>query len=428
MRPSSLGGALLASTLGWSSFLILGAALLLQLGHALTPSLAGVSRIHHAFRQAGTGARTRRISAVSSFQSNQDDDDPSSSSSSLFHFHDRLSDCVCLVTGASRGIGKGIALELGAQGAIVYITGTSSSNKSNNNKNDEPGTVQETAEEINALPGPGQGIAVLCDHSQDDQVQALFQQIEREQGRLDILINNAFRLPSGGVQMLYKKFWEQGPEVWDTLHTVGLRSHYVASCYAMPLIFQGQEQGPPRKHLPRPFIGMVSSFGGLCYTFNTAYGVGKAGVDRLAKDMAVELRDKDISVVSFWPGLVDTERTQKSVANGEWDQYVKLPLDHAESPRFTGRAVVHVALDPQNLAQKSGTYQVVAELAQDYGFDDPATPGRVPPSIRSLKFLLPTYGFNAQIKQQLPPDYEKYIPDWKLPFWVMAQGQPPASE
>ena len=327
----------------------------------------------------------------------------------------RLSDCVCLVTGASRGIGKGIALELGAQGATVYVTGTSS--RTNNRDGEGPGSVEETAETINEMGGTG--IAVICDHAVDEDVARLMERIDREQGRLDILVNNAFRLPSGGVDQLYKKFWEQGTSSWDTLHTVGLRNHFVATCYAMPLLQKARDD--PRQHLPRPFIGMISSFGGITYTFNVIYGVQKAAVDRLAKDMAVELTPENISVVSFWPGLVDTERTQDLVQSGEWEKYVQLPLDNAETTRFTGRAVVAVALDSDNMA-KSGTYQVVAELAQEYGFTD--IDGTVPPSIRSLKFLLPTYGFDDTLRKQIPVDL---IPDWKLPFWVMAQGAPPPS-
>ena len=346
-----------------------------------------------------------------------DDSTVSMELSSSFNNNKRLlKDCVCLVTGASRGIGKGIALELAAQGATVYITGTSTTTTAKTDTQSDPGTIQETAEQINQLGG--KGIAVCCDHSQDDQVQALMDQIAREQPTgLDILVNNAFRLPAGGVERLYGKFWEQGPEVWDTLHTVGLRSHFVASCFAMPLMLQAKQH--PKQHLPRPLIGMISSFGGLTYTFNVPYGVGKAGVDRLAKDMAKELRPEDISVISYWPGLVDTERTQVAVANGEWDKYVKLPLDNAETPRFTGRAIVATALDPDNLKTKSGTYQVVAELAQEYGFTD--VNGNVPPSIRSLQFLIPSYA-----SDQFPAAWMDKIPDWKLPFWVMAQGQPPS--
>lgn len=326
-----------------------------------------------------------------------------------------LENVVCLVTGASRGIGKGVALELGAQGAIVYVTGTTTSAASSSIADTPPGTIEETVEQISALGGIA--VAVRCDHSNDDEVQKLMNRIDREQGRLDILVNNAFRLPSAGVEFLNKKFWEQGPEAWDSIHTVGLRSHYVASCYAMPLMFKSREQRS--KRIPRPIIVMVGSFGGLTYTFNVAYGVGKCAVDRLAKDMAIELAHDDICVVSVWPGVVDTERTKLSVANGDWDKYVGVPLDNAESPQFTGRAIVALATDQGNM-KKSGTYQVVAELASEYDFTDIS--GMRPPSIRSLRFLLPSYAFDDATRGKVP---NWLIPDWKLPFWVMAQGRPP---
>jgi dehydrogenase/reductase SDR family protein 1 len=336
----------------------------------------------------------------------------------------KLEGCVCLVTGASRGIGKGIALELGRQGAIVYITGTSSGTQASSgapytstNAESGPGTIEETAEQVTASGGTG--IAVLCNHGIDTDVQQLMQRIDEEHGRLDILINNAFRMPKGSVEGLNKKFWELDIEVWDNLHQVGLRSHYVASHFAMPLLLKSARAKKKPAGLARPLVGMIGSFGGLTYTFNLPYGVGKAAVDRLAKDMAIEVKEEDICVVSFWPGVVMTERTEIAVENGDWDKYVGVPLDNAESPEFTGKAIVAVATDPDNML-KTGMYQVVAELAQEYGFTD--RHGRVPPSIRSLRFLLPSYAFDASTRDKIP---SWLIPDWKLPFWVMAQGAPP---
>ena len=162
---------------------------------------------------------------------------------------------------------------------------------------------------------------------------------------MDILVNNVFRIPSGGLEKLMGKFWEQGVDAWDALHTVGLRSHFVASSFAVPLMLKSRDSCP----IPRPFIAMISFFGGLSYTFSVPYGVGKAGVDRLAKDMVVELNEEGICVTSFYPGLVQTERTDLAVASGDWEQYVKIPLDNSETPEFTGRAVVGVATDPNNM-------------------------------------------------------------------------------
>jgi dehydrogenase/reductase SDR family protein 1 len=340
-----------------------------------------------------------------------------------------LENCVCLVTGGSRGIGKGIALELGKQGAIVYVTGTTSTTLASHaaaaatahtyvstSEVGVPGTIEETAAMITEAGGTG--IAVLCDHSVDTDVQDCMDRIDREQGRLDVLVNNAFRLPPGGVEKLHSKFWEQGSELWDAIHTVGLRSHFVATAKAVPLLQKSRLN--KSSNLPRPIVAMVSSFGGLTYTFNVAYGVGKAGVDRLAKDMAIELSPEDICVVSFWPGVVNTERTQLSVENGDWDKYVGIPLENAESPGFTGKAIVSVATDPDNM-RMTGSYQVVAELAEDYGFTD--VNGRRPPSIRSLRFLLPSYAFDENLRKTVPT---WLIPNLKLPFWVMSQGAPPS--
>jgi len=391
--------------------------------HALTRSSTVVillffTALASAFTEKAFFSLTRTVRAsrhIFSLRSNTDSAEADSSRC--------LNDCICLVTGASRGIGKGIALELGKQGAIVYVTGTSSSASSSNDANpyasnpdvDGPGTIEETASQV--TKAGGKGFAVKCNHAIDDDVQKLMDQIDKEYGRLDILVNNAFRLPKGGIEVLYSKFWLQGPEIWDTLHTVGLRSHFVATCYAMPLLMKARDTKPA--HLPRPLIAMIGSFGGLTYTFNVPYGVGKAGVDRLAKDMAVDLEGEDISVVSFWPGIVTTERTNAMVETGEWEASVGIPLDNAESPGFTGKAIVAVASDPDNI-KKSGTYQVVAELASEYGFND--TNGRRPPSIRSLRFLLPSYAFDESVRDKIPG---WVIPDWKLPFWVMSQGKPP---
>jgi dehydrogenase/reductase SDR family member 1 len=343
----------------------------------------------------------------------------------------RLKDCVCLVTGASRGLGKGIALELGKQGAIVYVTGTTSSSNTGGGGAANPyaskpgigglGTIEETADAVTKAGGTG--IAVLCNHAVDADVKRLFQRIEAEQnGRLDILVNNAFRVPEGGAERLSQKFWVHGPEIWDTVHTVGLRSHFIATCYAMPLLLKSRRQQQNNKNnnnnfLPRPLIAMIGSFGGLTYSFNVPYGVGKAGVERMVKDMAIELVDDDICVVSFWPGLVYTERTKELVESGEWEKHVGLPLGQSEYPGFTGRAIVAVACDPDN-DKKTGTYQVVAELAEEYGFTD--LDGSRPASIRSLRFLLPSYAFDEKTRERIPTSM---IPDWKLPFWILAGGK-----
>jgi len=343
----------------------------------------------------------------------------------------RLEGCVCLVTGASRGIGKGIALELGKEGATVYVTGTStsspttspttSSSSSRYTTNEEvggPGTIEETAHEISQFGG--KGIAVVCDHSNDEQVQKLFDQIDNNEGRLDILINNAFRVPAGKV--LDGDFWTQGADVWDAMHTIGLRSHYIATCFAIPIMKRNPRFIDTKKGISRPFIGMVSSFGGLMYTFNVAYGVGKAAVDRLVKDMSVELEKENIAVCSFWPGIVMTERMIQKVENGEWEEEVGIPIDNSETPAYTGKAIIAIATDGETNMKKSGSVQIVAEVATEYGFLEDN--GSQPPSIRSLKFLIPGYALDEKTRKKVP---DWCIPDWKLPLWLMAGGKPPVN-
>lgn len=184
----------------------------------------------------------------------------------------------------------------------MYVTGTSSQQKNYSTDSKAGGTVEETANFITETTA-GKGVPFICDHSDDEQVKALFNTIRRDEGRLDVLINNAFRIPPTGAKGLFKSFWEEGSiKAWDAMHSVGLRSHYVASAMAVPLMLES----PPCPNGNAPMIGMISSFGGLTYTFNVAYGVGKAGVDRLAKDMAQELKNKGITVCSFWPGVVMT--------------------------------------------------------------------------------------------------------------------------
>lgn len=268
-----------------------------------------------------------------------------------------LRGAVAIVTGASRGVGKGIALGLAEAGATVYVTGRTTSTSTA--PEGLPGTIDQTAEELRALGGVG--IAVQCDHADDEQVAALFARVLAEQhGRLDLLVNNAFAIPEGRIT---GPFWELPISQWDTLHRVGLRSHYVASVHA------AQVMVPARRGL----IVNVSSFGAKIYAVSVAYGVGKAGVDRMSRDMAREFRPHNVSAVSLWPGIVRTERLLQ--------QPERLAFDptNGESPTFSGRAVAHLAADPQILT-RSGESLVVAELAAHYDFTDIG--GNRPASLR----------------------------------------------
>jgi NAD(P)-dependent dehydrogenase (short-subunit alcohol dehydrogenase family) len=257
-----------------------------------------------------------------------------------------------LVTGASRGIGKGCAIELGALGATVYVTGRSVKQGAH----PLGGTVAETAEAVTAAGG--RGVAVPCDHRDDAQVKRLFKQIETEQGRLDVLVNNAFLIPRELTSG--KPFWELPLSNWDDMIDVGTRSAYVASWFAAKLM------APARRGL----IANISSSGAREYAWHVAYGVGKCALDRLSADCAHELRPHGVAVVSLWPGLVLTERLQGAQA-----AMPKLDFSGAESQRFTGRAVAALARDP-DVMRFSGRALASRELADLYGFTD--VDGRLP--------------------------------------------------
>ena len=269
---------------------------------------------------------------------------------------------VAVVTGASRGVGKGIALALGAAGATVYVTGRSS-----DGGKDHPlgGTVQATANAVTAAGG--KGIAVACDHSSDEQVQQLFAQVADEQGRLDILVNNATAVP----RELAKPgpFWEKSLDLLRILD-VGQRSHYVASYYAAPLMIK----------TGGGLIAFTSSYGGRCYMHGAAYGAGKAGVDKMAMDMAVDFRDHGVAVNSLWLGFVRTERNEPLFQHPDAMKgpYGKFLANH-ETPDFIGRVIEALHGDEKRM-ERSGRVLIVAEVAEELGIRE--ADGRQPKSNR----------------------------------------------
>ena len=270
---------------------------------------------------------------------------------------------VAVVTGASRGIGKGIAIELGAAGATVYLTARTV------DPGPIPGTVGETVAEIEALGGTAVG--VRCDHHDDVQVEALFARVKLEQGRLDVLVNNVYSAIDL-APWLGRPFWELPVAAWDQVIDIGVRSHYVASVFATPMLLAADHG----------LIANISSSGSTQYAHNVVYGVGKAALDKMTADMAHELEVHGVAVVSLWPGLVRTEIVELGARRTDDGRSVlDLPgegtfdLADAESPRFVGRGVVALATDPA-VMQRSGTTPTVAALAEAYGFTD--VDGRVP--------------------------------------------------
>jgi NAD(P)-dependent dehydrogenase (short-subunit alcohol dehydrogenase family) len=263
---------------------------------------------------------------------------------------------IALITGASRGIGKGCALELGARGATVYVTGRSTSEADH----PLPGTIGATAAEVTALGGTG--IAVACDHRNDVEVEAVFARVAAEHGRLDVLVNNAFLIPAELTSRL--PFWKVPISNWDDMFNVGTRSAYVASVYAARMMVEAK----------RGLIVNISSSGAQEYAWHVAYGVGKCALDRLTADTAHELQQYGVSVVSMWPGFVRTERIDVAEAAGHLP--AGLDVSAAESPRFCGRAVAALAGDADNL-RWSGQAIAARDLAEAYGFVD--IDGRLPP-------------------------------------------------
>jgi len=271
---------------------------------------------------------------------------------------------VAVVTGASRGVGKGIAIALGAARATVYVTG-----RSQEGRKEHPlgGTVQATAAAITEAGGTG--FAAICDHADDAQVRRLFERVDEEQGRLDILVNNATTVP----RELAKPgpFWEKSLDLLRILN-VGQRSHYVASYFAAPLLVR----------TGGGLVVFTSSYGGRCYMHGPAYGAGKAGVDKMAMDMAVDLRDHDIAAMSLWLGFVRTERNEPlfqhpDAMKGPYGKF----LANAESPELIGRVIEALHRDG-NRMQRSGRVLIVAELAKELGISE--ADGRQPKSNRSV--------------------------------------------
>lgn len=253
---------------------------------------------------------------------------------------------VAVVIGGSRGIGKGAALELGIAGALVYVTARSVK------EGDAPlpGSVGQTVQEIEAQGG--RAIPVVCDVTDDDSVRALFERVDAEQGRLDVLVNSAFYDPGMDAG---KPFWETPLSWYDDLNAAGTRGAYVASYFAAPLMVR-QKSG---------LIVNISSMGAVHHFLNAAYGMGKAALDKLTRDAARELEPHGVATVSIWPYLVKTEGFLRAVESGE----SRFDTKGAESQRFVGRGIVALASDPK-LMEHSGKPYTSRELADEYGFTD----------------------------------------------------------
>jgi NAD(P)-dependent dehydrogenase (short-subunit alcohol dehydrogenase family) len=255
---------------------------------------------------------------------------------------------IAVVTGASRGVGKGIALALGDAGATVYVTGRSEAGGSTEGL---PGTVGETADAVTQRGG--RGVAVRCDHTNDAEVEALFARFGQEQGRLDLLINNVW---GGYEQFDFSRFgapfWEQPLSHWSGMFEAGVRAHLAASRLAAPLMIS---KG-------RGLIVHTTAWERDKYLGNLFYDVAKAAVNRMAMGMARELQPHGVAVVALAPGFVGTERVRAAFAAAG------RPAE-LESPEYIGRAVVALAGDA-NVIARSGRVLTAGQLAVEYGFTD----------------------------------------------------------
>ena len=281
--------------------------------------------------------------------------------------HRPLAGRVAVVTGASRGAGRGIAQELGAAGATVYVTGRSTRARPADTYGQLlalselaalPGTIDDTADEVTRLGG--RGSAVACDHTQEDEVAALFARVEREQGRLDLLVNNACGGHETFTGVFEEPFWEHPLANWDSMFDRGVRNHLVASRCAAP--------------------GMVARKQGLIVTTtfwdrghylrgNLFYDLAKASMTRLAFGIAQELQPHGVASVAVSPGWMRTEFVLAGHKTDEAHWHERPALARTESPRYLGRAVAALAGDAQVL-DKTGQVLRVGDLARAYGFTD----------------------------------------------------------
>jgi len=261
---------------------------------------------------------------------------------------------VAIVTGASRGAGRAIAAVMGETGATVYVTGRSVRGAATTDG--LPGTIEDTAEEVSRRGGDG--IAVRCDHTVDEQVESLVARVRREHWHLDLLVNNAW----GGYEAhdpaaFTAPFWVQPRARWEAMFTAGVRAHLVMSQLAAPLLLGRSERGRP---------GLVAST--IAWAFgqplgNLFYDVAKAALVRMAYVVAEELRPYRVAAVAIAPGFMRTERVLAAHAAHPFD------LSVTESPEYLGRALAALAGDPE-VMRRSGQVLTAGDLAREYGFTD----------------------------------------------------------
>lgn len=267
-----------------------------------------------------------------------------------------LTDRIALVTGASRGVGRGIAHELGLAGATVYVTGRSRLGRTTDGL---PGTVDETARLV--TESGGRGIAIVCDHAKDTEVRALAERIRSDSGRLDLLVNNVW----GGyerydAELFELPVWEQPIWRWDKMFETGVRAHYTTSRATLPLLLESD----------RPLLVNISAGDRGRFLGDVQYDVAKAAIDRLAFALARRHRDQGLIAFTLHPGFTRTERVTSEFQGDHVSEEARTQMHvDTHSPRFVGRAIVALALHP-DVEKASGSAYRVSDLGRELGFTD----------------------------------------------------------
>ncbi|MFC4452732.1 SDR family NAD(P)-dependent oxidoreductase [Deinococcus sonorensis] len=261
-----------------------------------------------------------------------------------------LAGTVALVTGASRGVGRGVVLALAQQGAAVYFTGRTVQEGEGTVR--LPGSLQRTEQDARAQGGTATGLQ--CDHTDDDQTRAVIERIQHDHGRLDLLVNNVW----GGYEHYFdgtpfweeRGFWTEPLNRWDRMFQAGVRAHYVTSSLAVPLLLRSE----------RALVATISFIASGRVDMGVAYGAAKAADDHMTACMAHELQPHGVAALALHPGLV---RTEGVVQSGAFD------LSTSHSPELVGLVISALLRDPQ-LLQRSGQALAVLRLAGEYGLSD----------------------------------------------------------
>src|SRR5829696_4866829 len=273
----------------------------------------------------------------------------------------RLEDKVALVAGGTRGAGRGIAVELGAAGATVYVTGRTT--RERRSEYDRPETIEETAELVDKAGG--RGVAIRVDHLQPDEVQDLVGRIEVEQGRLDVLVNDVW----GSEHLMEWKVpvWEHSLEKGFRMLRLAIDTHITSSHFALPLLIEN-EGG-----LVVEMTDGTAEYNAENYRVSLFYDLAKASVIRMAWAQAKELVPHGCTAVALTPGWLRSEMMLDAFGVGEpnWRDALAAQPHFAisETPRYVGRAVAHLAADTE-VGRFNGRSLSSGGLAKEYGFTD----------------------------------------------------------